>query len=208
MKIARLTSPLLDVPRQSSPRPRLRHGRRLAFLFHLGLTLNLCTLFFALWLAHLPHLPPLLTFPTVLLSGNGLRSMPPTCDLTFPFLSQRACAAEPEPTFLSSAEPRALWSLTRPFTLLSLPLNFLRLSPTSPRPLPLAQTVLPIPCSSIFLALAWIFFFTSQSFLVLTFLSFHLKDIFYYSHTQDGKATRLSCFLPACLSHLLRIKAV
>ena len=45
MKIARLTSPLLDAPRQSLPRPRLRHGRRLALLFHLGLTINLCTLF-------------------------------------------------------------------------------------------------------------------------------------------------------------------
>ena len=32
MKIARLTSPLLDAPRQSSPRPRLRHGRQLALL--------------------------------------------------------------------------------------------------------------------------------------------------------------------------------
>ena len=41
MKIARLTSPLLDAPRQSSPRPRLRHGRRLALLFHLNLILNL-----------------------------------------------------------------------------------------------------------------------------------------------------------------------
>ena len=40
------------------------------------------------------------------------------------------------------------------------------------------------------------------------FLSFHLKDIYYYSHTQDGKTSRLSCFLPAYLSHLLRIKAV
>ena len=38
--------------------------------------------------------------------------------------------------------------------------------------------------------------------------SFHLEDIFHYSHPQDGKATRLSCFLPAHLSHLLRIKAV
>ena len=43
IKIARLTSPLLDAPRQSSPRPRLRHGRRLALLFHL----NLYTLSFA-----------------------------------------------------------------------------------------------------------------------------------------------------------------
>ena len=47
MKIARLTSPLLDAPRRSSQRPRLRHGRRLAFLFHSNLTLNLYTLFLA-----------------------------------------------------------------------------------------------------------------------------------------------------------------
>ena len=47
---------------------------------------------------------------------------------------------------LSSAEPRALWSLTRPFALLSPPLNFLRIRPTFPHPLPLAQTKLPIPC--------------------------------------------------------------
>ena len=30
-----------------------------------------------------------------------------------------------------------------------------------------------------------------QSFLDFAFLSFHLEDIFYYSHTQDGKASRL-----------------
>ena len=146
MKIARLTSPPLDVPRQSLPRPRLRHGRRLALLFHLGLTLNLCTLFFALSLALLPRLLPLLTFLTVPLPGNRLRLMPLTCSLTFPFLSQRPCAAEPEATSLSSAEPRALWNLTRPFALPSLPRNFLRLPPTFRHPLPLAQTKLPIPC--------------------------------------------------------------
>ena len=33
IEIARLTSPLLDAPRQSSPRPRLMHDRRLALLF-------------------------------------------------------------------------------------------------------------------------------------------------------------------------------
>ena len=58
----------------------------------------------------------------------------------------KPCAAEPEATSLSSAELRALWSLTLPFTLPSLPRNFLRLPPTSPHPLPLAQTELPIPC--------------------------------------------------------------
>ena len=40
--------------------------------------------------------------------------------------------------------------------------NFLRLLPTSPRPVPLAQTKLPIPCKSTFLALAGIYFFTSS----------------------------------------------
>ena len=64
----------------------------------------------------------------------------------FPFFSQRPCVAEPEATSLSSAEPRARRSLTRPSALLSLPLNFMRLPPTSPRPLPLAQTKLPILC--------------------------------------------------------------
>ena len=79
MKIARLTSPLLDAPHQSLPRPRLRHGRRLALIFHLGLTLNLYTLFFALSLAFLPRLSSLLTFPTVLPPrgiGFGLCRLP------------------------------------------------------------------------------------------------------------------------------------
>ena len=65
---------------------------------------------------------------------------------TFPFLSQRPCVAEPEATSLCSAEPHALWSLTGLFALLSPPLNFLRLPPTFPCPLPLVQTKLPIPC--------------------------------------------------------------
>ena len=55
--------------------------------------------------------------------------------------------------FSELAEPRALWSLTRPFALLSLPLKFLRLPPTSSRPLPLAQTKLPISFQSTFLTL-------------------------------------------------------
>ena len=46
-----------------------------------------------------------------------------------------------------------------------------------------------------------------QSLLVFAFLSFHLEDIFYYSHTQDRKTSRLSCFLPAYLSHFLPLKA-
>ena len=54
--------------------------------------------------------------------------------------------AEPEATSLSSAEPRALRSLTHPFALPSLQRNFMRLPPTSSHPLPLVQTKLPIPC--------------------------------------------------------------
>ena len=73
MKIDRLTFPFLDAPRKSSPMPRLRHGRRLALFSHLGLTLNLYTLFFALSLALLPRHPPLLTFPTVLILGSRIR---------------------------------------------------------------------------------------------------------------------------------------
>ena len=87
MKIARLTSSLPDAPRQSSPKPS--HGRRLALFFHPNLTLNLYTLFFALSLALFSRLPPLLTFPTVLLPGNRIRSMPLTYEPTFSFLSQR-----------------------------------------------------------------------------------------------------------------------
>ena len=102
MKIARLTSPLLDVPRPSLPRPRLRHGRRLALLFHPNETLNLHTLFFALSLALIPLLPPPITFLTASLPGSRLRSTPLTRDLTFLSLSQRSCAAEPELPFRAS----------------------------------------------------------------------------------------------------------
>ena len=58
----------------------------------------------------------------------------------------KLCAVESEATSLSSAEPRARRSLTRSFALLSHLLNFMRLPPTSPRPPPLVQTKLPIPC--------------------------------------------------------------
>ena len=78
IKIARLTSPPLGVPRLSSPRPRLMPVRRLALLFRSSLTLNLFTLVFALLVALLPHLPPLLTSPTLPLPGSRLWSTPPS----------------------------------------------------------------------------------------------------------------------------------
>ena len=116
MKIARLTSPLCDAPGQSLPRPRLRHGRRLAFLFHPNLALNLYTLFFALSLALLPRLPSLLTSPNCSSPRKSASVYAAYRDPTFAFFSQRPCVAEPEATFLSSAESRALRSL---FLLLS-----------------------------------------------------------------------------------------
>ena len=124
MKIARLTSPLLIAPRQSSPRPRLMHGRRLALLSRSNLTLTLYTLAIALSLALLPHIRFLLTYLTVLLPGNRLWTSSLTWDPTFPFFSQRPCVADPEATFLSSAMTRARRSLIRPSALLSPPLNF------------------------------------------------------------------------------------
>ena len=61
------------------------------------------------------------------------------------YLRSHFSVSQPEATSLSSAEPRALRSVPRPFALLSPPLNFLQLPRTFPRPLPLAQTKLPIP---------------------------------------------------------------
>ena len=71
MKIARLTFLVPVALRLSSPKPRLRHGRRLALFFRPNLTLNLCTFSFALLLPPLSHLPSLLTFPAVRLPGVG-----------------------------------------------------------------------------------------------------------------------------------------
>ena len=76
-EIARFISPLLDAPRQSSPRPRLRHGRRLAFFLPKSNPLTVYSLlFFALSLALLLGLRPLLISQTVLLPRNRLRSIP------------------------------------------------------------------------------------------------------------------------------------
>ena len=134
MKIARLTSPLLGAPRLSSPRPRLRHGRRLALLSHLSLALNLCTL--------------------IVCSPSSSSSSPNFINCSSPRESASVYAAYLRSHF-SVSQPKALRSRARgyltglrratcseeslsSFALHSLPLNFLRLPPTSPRPLPLA----------------------------------------------------------------------
>ena len=76
IKIVRLTSLLTEMLRLSSP--RLSHGRRLAFVSHPNLSLNLCTLSIVLSLALLPHYPFPLTSPTVPLQESQLRSLPIT----------------------------------------------------------------------------------------------------------------------------------
>ena len=124
------------------------------------------------------------------------------------YLRSHFSVSQPEATSLSSAEPHALWSLTRPFLSFFsqgiscgclqpyfIPCHWPRQSCLSHAK---ASSSLWHGSSSLHL----------QSFLVFGFLSFHLEDIFHYSHTQDGKTSRLSCFLPAYLFHLLRIKAV
>ena len=89
MKIARLPSPLLDAPRQSLPRPRLKHGRRLALLSHLSLTLNLYTLFFAVSLALLPVVV-VVVYPTPSEGwGHGGRPWSPRSRATPQGLDQR-----------------------------------------------------------------------------------------------------------------------
>ena len=110
MKIVGLTSLLPDVLRLSSPRPRLRHGRRLALLPRPNLTLKQCTLSFILLLA---LLPPLLTFPTVPPARNQLQSSPITCHLIFLSPSQFCSSFSPN-EFLVAASNLSSSTATGP----------------------------------------------------------------------------------------------
>ena len=144
MQIARLKSPPLDAPRQSSPRPRQTWQTTYSSLSPKSNPKSVHSL-----LRSIAGSPPSSSsfpnFTNYSSPRNGLWSMSLTCGPTFLFLSQRLCVPEPEATSLSSTKPRARRSFTPPFALLSPPLNFLQLPLISPRPLPLAQTKLPIP---------------------------------------------------------------
>ena len=138
MKIARFTSLLLDAPRQSSPRPSLRHGRRLAFLSPKSNPKSVHSL-----LRSIAGSP----------SSSSSSSNFPNCfsprestSVYAAYLRSHLFISQPEATSLSSIEPRDLRSLTHPFALLSLSLNFMRQPPTFLPPLPLVQTKLSIPC--------------------------------------------------------------
>ena len=135
----------------------------------------------------LPHLPPPLTFSTVLPKSKH-RSMP-TAWISHLFSSQRPCVAKPGPTCPSSVGLHDLRSLIHlsapPFT------GFL------------------VAATDLFLFTATYFLFTTDNVVysmlkhlpgcnldflhvfnfLLSFLFYHLEDIFYYSHPYDGKAS-------------------
>ena len=126
--------------RLSSPKPRMRHGRRHAYLFS---QINLffpsfCHRFFS----HLPFL----TFPTVPSLGVSidLRRLPKIS--LFVLLAKRPWVAEPQTTCLTSNGRRAQKLLIPLCACPSLTLNFSRLPQTSTRLLPLAQTKSLSPC--------------------------------------------------------------
>ena len=207
MKIARRTSPLLDAPRLSSPRPRLRHGRRLAVLFHPNLTLNLYTLFFVLSLAHLPRLPPLLTSP-------NYSSPKESASVYATYLKSHSSVSQPKA--LRSRARGYLFELRRatclkesylsfcsPFSLAEFLAAASNLSSfTATGPDKVAYPMLKHLPRSGMNFLVHIF----NHSLSFTMLSFHQEDIFYHSHPQDGKTSRLSYFHRAYLSHFLHLK--
>ena len=130
MKIVRLTSPLPYVLLLSVLRTRLKHNRRFALLSRRNLTLNLYTFSFD----GSPSSFSFLNFPYCFSSREST-------SVFADYLRSHFSLSQPEATFPSSAKPRVLKCLTRPFALPSTPLNFLELPLTSPRPLSLAQTI-------------------------------------------------------------------
>ena len=205
MKITRLTSPLLDMPHQSLPRPRLRHGRRLALLSHLSLTLNLYTLLHSIAGSpssspNFPHCSSPREWASVYaaylrsrFSVSQAKALHSRARGYLSELRQATCSAGVSLVLLLSILTRWIsCGCLQPFLV---PHHW-------PRQSCLSHAKAPYSLWHEFSSLHL------QSLLVFSFLSFHLEDIFHYFHTQDGKASPLSCFLQAYLSHLLRIKAV
>ena len=97
MKIVRLTYLPPDMPRLSSPKPRLRHSKRHCHLSLLEQSVLPSVLSLAVLLYH-----PLLTSSTVLLPGNWHRSTPTPEISFFRFPANGVSIAEPEATCPSS----------------------------------------------------------------------------------------------------------
>ena len=182
MKIVRLTSPLPDVLRLSSPRPKLRHGRRLALLSYPNLTLNLCTFSFVLLLALLPHLPPLLTTQPFLFQGVGFdfRRLPKSFFVSKPKAQRSRAKGYLYELRQATFPEESHWSFCSPFS----PAKFLgaasnlesAASSTATGPDKVVYPMLKhLHCSGMD-------FLLHIFSLVFAFLSFHLEDIFLYSH--------------------------
>ena len=202
MKIARLTSPLLDAPRQSLPRPRLRHGRRLALLFHPNQTRKLYTLFFALSLALLPCLPPL-HFPNCSSPGESASLyaayLRPHISVSQPktlrsrargYLTELRRATCPEEYHSSFCSPFS------PTELLAAASNLSSSTATGPDKVayPMLQHFPRSGTDFLISPGLYIPFLPSGRHLLL------------FPSTR-WKTSRLFCFFPAYLSHLQRIKA-
>ena len=102
MKISRLTSPLLDAPCQSSPRPRRRHGRRLALLSHSNLTQTQTQIRSIGGSPFSSSSSP--NFPNCSSPRESASVYAAYLISHFSVSQTKTCVAEPEATFLSYAE--------------------------------------------------------------------------------------------------------
>ena len=205
MKTARLTSPLLDAPHQSSDRTKLRHGRRLALLFHPNQTRKLYTLFFTL-------------------SAGSLSSSSNFPNCSFPRELASVYAAYLRSHF-SVSQPKALRSRAGGY-LYELRRATCPVESHSSFCFPLSPTKLLAAASNLSPSTA-----TGPDKVAYPMLKYlhrsgmdfllHIFNLSWSSHSfpsiwqkspiipihKMGETSRLSCFLSAYLSHLLRIKA-
>ena len=134
MKIVRLTYLLPDMPHLSLPQPRLRHGRRLAHLFLLHLTVagSSSSSSSPNFLNCYSSRESASVFADYLRSHFSVFQSKALSSRVRRYLSKVRRATCPDESHSSFCFPSSL-------------LNFLQLPQISPRPLPLAQTKLPIP---------------------------------------------------------------
>ena len=171
MNIERLALLLSDMPRLSSPKPRLKHGTGHALFSLLNLAPNLCILSSFLSLVLFLYLPPLLTSPTVTPSSPTIGfnlslayyqryhfsiSSQNLLSRVRGYLSELRRATCPEKSHSSFCNPFFYNKFLAAATNLSLS------TATDPDKL-----VYPCQCYSTFLTLAWIFSCTFSTFPVL-----------------------------------------
>ena len=197
IKIARLTSPLFDVPHQSPPRPRLSHGRQFALLFRPNLTLNLYIFLFALSLAYLTRLPSLLTSPNCS-SPRELASVYAAYLRFYFFVSQPQTLRSRTRDYLSELRRATCPEESHSsFCSLFSPAKFLAAASNLSSSIATGLDKIAHPMLNHFSRSHRFFSSYFQSFLDFAFLSFHLENIFYYSHSRDRKACQFFCFLSA-----------